>query len=89
MGYVLCFSCTESTVLRALLGTCKLTIMPFRDAGYVPDGPDRFSLPQSDDVTWLTLAYLAGYMYGRCVHHGRAVWGMTGESGEKRSLNDG
>lgn len=60
-------------------GTCKLTIMPLRDAGLVP-GADTRHLPEMDDESFLQLAYDAGDLYAACAREGRAGYSTAGGS---------
>ncbi|KAL8647380.1 MAG: hypothetical protein Q9210_005594 [Variospora velana] len=58
---------------------CTLVIMPFRDAGYIPGGPDPWAmLPGVDDDTLVNLAYRANDLYASCVRHGKAGWIKAG-----------
>lgn len=54
--------------------------MPFRDAGYVPGGPDTHHLPDMDDESFLQLAHDAGDLYAGCVRQGKAGYSTAGES---------
>ncbi|KAI4287311.1 MAG: hypothetical protein L6R35_003429 [Caloplaca aegaea] len=58
---------------------CTLVIMPFRDAGYVPGGPDPWAtLPGVDDDTLVNLAHRANELYRLCVTQGKAGWIKAG-----------
>lgn len=61
-------------------GTCKLVIMPFRDAEFVPGGPDVQDMRPFDDDTGINLAHLANELYVRCARQGNPGWITAGES---------
>ncbi|KAL9010195.1 MAG: hypothetical protein Q9173_004850 [Seirophora scorigena] len=62
-------------------GTCKLVIMPFRDAEFVPGGPDAQDMPRFDDDSGINLARLAKELYVMCARQGKPGWITAGSHG--------